>query len=723
MAWRVAVIGTLALVMFGIIFFRLWYLQILTGNHYLAEATSQKLRPLTVAAPRGEILARGGQTLVSSQTTAVVRIVPSKLPESVEGQLLAYGKVVKAVEKRSEPIEEEIKALQARLDGTGVSHTRAQRKQVHRERGELATLKRRLAKASALTVPRLSSSHRRLWSLFQRLGTLLKIRPQKIDEEVIQDVYQTRYAPVVIDSAVGQGPRTVLYERKREFPGVEEGPVATRTYPHGEMAAQVFGYVSAITGEELGSKVLKGVPAGTEVGQDGLELSYDSELRGTPGKKEIEVNPLGEPVGSVAKEVQPKPGYDLKTTIDLPLQIEAEEAFRKEIAAAQGRGRVADGGGFVAMDPLDGAVYAMGSYPSYDPSFFTKPFTPSAYQALTASQPYGVTGGEPLLNRAISGEYPTGSTFKPITAMGALEAGVITPGESFGTGHCVFEAEDKFCNSGHTDYGDRDLVEALEVSSDTYFFEVGQRANARGPVIQKMAHELGIGDRTGIDLPDELKGVVPESKWLRKLNEAEASCTRRKHGKPCGYVAEPGHEWTFGDNMNLAVGQGDLLTNPLQMAVAYSTLVDAYRNDGRGWRPTPHLGMQIDNSNGELVRVLKFPHAKRNVDLNPTYLDYVFEGIHDATVGAEGTSSDVWAGWNQAQHKTYGKTGTAEHLGQTEQAWYMCYIESETRPIVIAVTMEQGGFGDEAAAPIARLIASQWFHQKKKLVTGSSADA
>lgn len=720
MAWRVAVIGTIALVMFGIIFFRLWYLQILTGNHYLAEATSQKLRPLPIAAPRGEILARGGQTLVSSQTTAVVRIVPSKLPESIEGQLAAYAEVVKAAERRSEPFEEEIKVLQARLDG---SHTREQHRQLRHERGELIALKRRLAKASRLTVPRLSASHRRLWSLFRRLGTLLKIRPQKIDEEVIQDVYQTRYAPVTIDSAVGQGPRTVVYERKREFPGVEEGPVATRTYPHGEMAAQVFGYVSAITEEELGSKSLKGLPAGTDVGQDGLELSYDSELRGVPGKKEIEVNPAGEPVGAVAaREVQPKPGYDLKTTIDLPLQIEAEKAFREEIAAAQGRGRVADGGAFVAMNPLNGEVLAMGSYPSYDPSFFTKPFTPSAYQALTAAPEYGVTGGEPLLNRAISGEYPTGSTFKPITAMGALEAGVISPTESFGGGKCVFESEQHFCNSGHTDYGDRDLVEALEVSSDTYFFEVGQRANSRGTVIQKMAHELGIGDASGIDLPDEMKGVVPEERWLRKLNEAEARCTKRTH-KPCDYVAEPGHEWTFGDNMNLAVGQGDLLTNPLQMAIAYSTLVDAYRNDGHGWRPTPHLGMQIDNSDGELVRVLKFPLAKRHVELDPTYLDYVFEGIHDATVGAGGTSSDVWAGWNQSLHKTYGKTGTAEHLGQTEQAWYMCYVESEKRPIVIAVTVEQGGFGDEAAAPVARLIASQWFHQPKKLVTGSSADA
>jgi penicillin-binding protein 2 len=213
---------------------------------------------------------------------------------------------------------------------------------------------------------------------------------------------------------------------------------------------------------------------------------------------------------------------------------------------------------------------------------------------------------------------------------------------------------------------------------------------------------------------------VPDAAYIKKLDKEEAQCTREEHGKPCEIIYEPGEIWTVGDDMHLALGQGELLTDPLQMAVGYSTLVDAYRKDGHGWRPTPHVGKQIDNSAGELVTTLKFPPRKRRVELNPTDLGYVFEGIHDATVGPGGTSTTVWKGWNESLHETYGKTGTAEHLGQTEQAWYMCYIASEKRPLVIAVTMEQGGYGAEAAAPIARLIADQYYNQPKKLVVGST---
>ena len=179
--------------------------------------------------------------------------------------------------------------------------------------------------------------------------------------------------------------------------------------------------------------------------------------------------------------------------------------------------------------------------------------------------------------------------------------------------------------------------------------------------------------------------------------------------------------WEVGDNMDLAVGQGDLQTNPLQMAVAYSTLANAYMNGGNGTVVTPHLGMAIDEADGGLVQTLNFSPA-RHVHFNYSNLSLVMEGIHDATSETGGTSADVWSGWNQAQYPVYGKTGTAERPPQVEQAWYMCIIPNPTRPIVIAVTIEQGGFGDQSAAPVARLMASEWFHQPLKLVSGSSAD-
>jgi len=302
--------------------------------------------------------------------------------------------------------------------------------------------------------------------------------------------------------------------------------------------------------------------------------------------------------------------------------------------------------------------------------------------------------------------------------MAALEAGVITPSEGLGAGKCISVSTEHFCNAGEAEYGAVGLVDALKVSSDTYFFEVGERANEHGEIIQDMAHKLGVGEPTGIDLPNEFTGVVPDRKWLAEENALEAKCTREHHGHPCYIVSEPGAPWTVGYNMDLAVGQGALLTDPLQMAVAYSTLANAYRNGGEGTVVTPHLGKQIDEAKGALVQSLSFP--TRKVRLNDEDLSLVMEGIHDAASEQGGTSAEVWAGWDQEQDPVYGKTGTAEHYGKEDQSWYLCYIGNAARPIVIAVTVEEGGFGAETAAPIARLIASQWYGKPKKFISGSS---
>ena len=191
----------------------------------------------------------------------------------------------------------------------------------------------------------------------------------------------------------------------------------------------------------------------------------------------------------------------------------------------------------------------------------------------------------------MSGTYPTGSTFKPITAMGALEGGVLDPNAALGGGQCIQVSTQQFCNSGHADYGALDLVNALRVSSDTYFFEVGELANSHGNVIQDMARKLGIGEQTEIDLPSEITGIVPDRKWRARVAAEELACESRRHVSSCG-ISEISVPWSVGDNMHLAVGQGDLITSPLQMAVAYSTLANAYMNDGDGTVVQPHLGME-----------------------------------------------------------------------------------------------------------------------------------
>ncbi len=638
LALRVAAISMIAMVMFGVIAFRLWYLQVLSGEQYVQQANANRVRDLPIAPPRGEILDREGQSIVSSSTTNAVQIVPSALPPA--------------------------------------------------------------------GAPRSA--------LYRRLGTLLELSPRRIAALVVRERTAVPYAPVTIKTDAGSGVLTVLAERQSEFPGVVQKPVSIRSYPYGDMAAQVLGYVGQVSEPELKLRAFNGVHAGTVVGQEGLEYYYDRYLRGTPGVQRVEVNAEGYLVPASLPPKAPVGGQSLRVTLDLGLQKESEKALLEGIEHARASGKPANAGAFVALDPRNGQVLAIGSYPTFNPNTFAKPLTEAEYRKLEGS---GTAGG-PLTDRAVNGTYPTGSTFKPITAMGALESGVLDPNAGLGAGQCITVSTQQFCNAGHADYGPVSLVDALRVSSDTYFFEVGELANSHGPVIQRKARELGIGRQTGIDLPSEITGIVPDSAWRAHQNALELQCERRTHRASCGIVGEI-RPWSVGDNMHLAVGQGDLVTSPLQMAVAYSTLANAYMNGGEGTVVTPHLGMEIDDSHGGLVQALSPPPA-RHVHLNPADLGLVMEGIHNAASQPGGTSFDVWTGWDQAQHPVYGKTGTAQREPLEDQSWYMCYLADSKRPIVIAVTVEQGGFGAETAAPVARLIASKWFGKPGKFVAGSS---
>jgi len=717
LALRVAIIGGVALVMFGIVFFRLWYLQVLSGDQYVQQADANRVRDIPIPAPRGEILDRYGKPLAISTVANAVQIDPSEMPPALGEQAVAYEKRLLEAQKRELPVLRRLQDLKAEL--TAPAH-----KTTRHERTELKHLEFRVENPPKVPVPPLPRSAVGVRSLFKRLGHVLGLSSRTIDERAVEGITSTPYANITIKTDAGTGPLTVLGERQNEFPGIVQQQVSIRHYTHNELAAQVVGYVGQINSEELKKPAFRGVKPGTVVGKGGVEYYYDHYLRGTPGEQHVQVNAAGEsvPPSGPIPPVQPVAGYNLKLTLDLGLQEEGEKALRQGMGLAQADGNPGDAGAFVALDPRNGEVLAMGSYPTYNPNELIKPLTPAQATRL-------IDGGQgapaPLVNRAVEGAYPTGSTFKPITAIGSLEAGTLNPTEALGGGTCIEAAGGggvKFCNAGKTDYGNVGLVEALKVSSDTYFFRVGERDFYHGNVIQDMAHKLGVGEPTGIDLPFEYPGVVPSRQWLVEQNKEEVKCTREHHGHPCEIVAEPGEPWTVGYNMDLAVGQGSLATNPLQMAVAYSTLTNAYMNHGEGTVVTPHLGMEIEEPGGGLVQALDNFPPKGHVHLNPTNVATVMEGIHDATFETGGTSEDVWKGWNQVEHPVYGKTGTAERTGHVEQAWYMCYIADPKRPIVIAVTIEEGGFGDQAAAPVARLMASEWFHKQEKLVTGSNPD-
>jgi penicillin-binding protein 2 len=302
--------------------------------------------------------------------------------------------------------------------------------------------------------------------------------------------------------------------------------------------------------------------------------------------------------------------------------------------------------------------------------------------------------------------------------MAALTNGIITPDTPITDNGClaVGLAHQQFCNAGKVANGTLSLRSALQVSSDVFFYTMGRDLNGLPhQPLQTWAHALGLGRRTGIDLPGEIKGLIPDRAWRTHINNVERVCEKRTHRASC-FISDK-RDWTVGDNVNLAVGQGDLQATPLQMATAYSTIITG------GRVPRPHLGLRVQDNTGRLIQQLN-PGSARHVSINPTYQQAIMDGLHAAASQAGGTSFDVFSGWDQNRFPVFGKTGTAQRNGQPDQSWYVAYSYDGTpthRPIVIAVTIEKGGFGAEAAAPAARLMLSKWFGVKSKFVIGHSA--
>jgi penicillin-binding protein 2 len=681
MAMRVAVLGVVAFALFAIIFFRLWYLQVLSGEQYLRQAQVNKVRTERIAAPRGEIKDRNGNRLVVNEQATVITLDPRRIPD-VEKELAAkWGKDFAARERLRKRLERERNAKVRELRAAGRERSAARVKKV-----KLATVR----------IPPIPDAMR---PLFRDLGRVIGMRPSTIQERVILGLWLAPYAPVKIKTGVADDVRDFLYERPDRFPGVLPQQTYLRSYPDKNLAAQIFGTVGSISQEELDSKEFKGATGGEIVGQGGLERRYDADLRGRDGLQRFLVDAQGNPKGS-GQQRPPTAGRSLKLTLDKGLQAAGQVAL-----ARNGGGRP---GGFVAMNPNSGAIYALGSYPSYDPNLLAKPITKQRYDAI-----FSEAAGSPAVNRAITGAYPTGSTFKPFTALAALKAGIITPATAIPSPPCVTIAKQPFCNAGKASLGTPDLVEALKVSADVYFYRLGQWTNDRqGQLIQSMARKFGFDHRTGIDVPGEFGGTIPDRQWRRDLNEKERAY-EKKHGNVCppDCVYSDKREWTVGDTVQVAVGQGDLQATPLQMAVAYAALA----NGGRVVRP--HLGMQVDDPSGRLIRRIR-PGAARRVKIDPTARAAILAGLHAAASAPGGTSTDVFKGWPQDQLPVFGKTGTAQRAGRPDdQSWYVAFVpgikgDASKPPIVIAATIEDAGFGADAAAPAVCEMLSHWYRVK-----------
>jgi penicillin-binding protein 2 len=670
LALRVAIFGGVALALFAIVFFRLWYLQVLSGDKYLAQATVNRVRELRTQAPRGKIVDRSGHVVVRNRQAVVVQIDPTRLPQR----------------------ERDLAAEWGRRMGLRASRLKGDR-------------------GPPIKIPGIPTAELR--ARFQRLGRLLGKSAESIHRQVVRSLVLVPYSSIRVKTDVPQSVLSYISERPEQFAGVKVEQTYLRDYPRGTLAAQILGTVGEISPQELKLPRFRGVPAGTVVGKQGLERTYDRYLRGVDGIRRVQVDAFGRPIpNNRLRDVAPVAGQRLRLSLDLGLTRTGDRAMRGPLNAGN------HPGAFVALDPRNGEVLAMGSNPTFDPALLTRPITQKRYDTL-----FGDHAGAPAFNRAIQGGYPTGSTFKAVTALAGLDAGLISPGTTVNDSGCIQVAEQKRCNAKDQAYGSVDLSRALQVSSDVYFYSLGVKAfYSPGLLIQKWARRLGFGRRTGIDLPDEGPGVIPDTQWRRNINATELRCRRKKKISPEANVYAAGaagcgisdlRPYNLGDTVNLAVGQGDMLATPLQLAVAYGTI------ENGGKVVTPHLGLEIESERGELIQRIERDPA-RKVHLDEADRQAVANGLHRAASEPGGTSADVFAGWPQNRYPVYGKTGTAQRGAKQDQSWYVAYVPDPKRPIVVAVTVEEGGFGAATAAPIARLLLSQYYHQQKKIVQGSS---
>src|SRR5919202_3490320 len=340
--------------------------------------------------------------------------------------------------------------------------------------------------------------------------------PRTIHERVVRSLVLLPYASVTVKTDVPATVRNFLLERSSQFSGVDVQKVYLRKYPHKELAAQLGGTVGEVSPTELKVPRFRGVRQGTIVGKEGIERAYDRYLRGEDGAQRITVDALGRPKGQ-AQERDPVPGRALRTSLDLDLQRVGEAVLDKTIATGPGTA-----GAFVALDPRDGEVLAMGSAPSYDPSVLSRPITKRRLDQL-----FGQAAGSPRYNRAIGGLYPTGSAFKPITAFAALSQGVITPSTPINDPGCILigAAKQPFCNAGKVANGTVTLARAIQVSSDVFFYTLGRDLNPiDGQPLQRTARRFGLGEPTGIDLPGEAAGNVPDRRWRAEVGDRERRC-------------------------------------------------------------------------------------------------------------------------------------------------------------------------------------------------------
>jgi penicillin-binding protein 2 len=635
---RVAIVGVVVMALFSALLGRLWFLQVASSEASVAVIAQNAMRPLLQESPRGLII-------------------------DAEGHVLVEDRVAWAVE-----VDRRV------VGGNGLKLTNA-------EKRERAVIVRHLAAVLHMSVTAINKR--------------------------IDDARQSQFAPAVVavGAEVPDRVRLAILERQEDYPYVSVDMLPYRYYPDASLAAHVLGYVGQVSGPTE-AKQHPGYGDNDTIGRAGIEAAYDSYLHGTSEEAQVAVDPAGRVVGDPVVIKRGLPGDNVQLTINARVQKIAEQSLAQGIKLARtepnselkkirpNEDYKAPGGSVVVLDANTGAVVAMASYPTYAPSEFVGGITQAKYAELTRPPAR-------LVNRATQGLYAVGSTFKLISALAGLQFGYRSQYSTINDTGSVTYAGRRFSNANGQSHGIVDLRKAITVSSDVYFYNLGDDMwntwksgqVQRGYAIQNEARSFGFGANTGIPL-DESRGRVPDAKW-------RAAFAKQLYNTPA--LVRENSDWRPGDQINLAVGQGDLLATPLQLADAYA----AFANGGTLWQPQL-VSRIVDPVTHAVVKVIA-PKATRHIAIDPTARGALMDGFIGAVNDKLGTAYQAFQGFPLAQYSVAGKTGTAEVVmnkaGElSDTSVFVGMVPANQPKYVVVSLVEQAGFGAAIAAPIVRRV-------------------
>ncbi len=494
--------------------------------------------------------------------------------------------------------------------------------------------------------------------VMSRLSQLLHVPLEEIQAKVKA---HSGYEPIRIKSDVGPEVLTVIEEQSSSYPGVIIEVHGVRDYRYHTCGAHILGYVSEISEAELEARKDEGYKNGDIIGQFGLERVYDKELRGTNGGELVEVDVTGKPVQLLGQK-EPVSGHGLQLTIDWDLQTATEQAVDDQLTLIGAKAAAA-----VVMNPQTGEVLALVSRPTFDPNLFVHGISETNWKIINEN-PH-----DPLGNKAITGEYPPGSTFKIVTGTAALSEGVVTPDEMILDTGTYWLGEKG--NAGGEVLGWLNFASALSHSDNYYFYEMGYRLGVER--LERYARMFGLGEKTGINLPYESEGLVPSRSYKEK------------------YLDE---DWYDSETLDAAIGQGFNLVTPLQAAMVMAEIA------ANGQRFQPYLVQRVVDTDGKTLKEYK-PKLLSTLDVPDSVIQLVQMALRDVT--KEGTAASVFGAGFPVD--IAGKTGTAENPQGADHGWFVAYGPFQQPNIVVAVIVENGGYGSQSAVPIGKKILEAAF--------------